>query len=136
VTSQAHAVLVKLFRAAPSLALDLLRATGVEAPRARPGPEAYVDLLQYHLGAALDRALEAIMATSERRYLSDWANNHYEKGEVSRARVALLTVANARGIELAEDERARVETCADLSTLDAWLARAARASSAAEIFAV
>jgi hypothetical protein len=30
----------------------------------------------YHLGAALERALEASMATSERRYLSDFANDH------------------------------------------------------------
>jgi hypothetical protein len=35
---------------------------------------AYFDLVRCHLGAALDRALEALMATSERPYLSDFAN--------------------------------------------------------------
>jgi hypothetical protein len=112
--------------------------------------EAYVDLLRYHLGTALDRALEAIMATSERRYLSDWANGYFDKGRdegrlegkaegkveaaAEQARAALLTVVRARGIELAPEQRVDIDSCADLATLDVWLARAARASTAAEIF--
>jgi hypothetical protein len=56
-------------------------------------------LLRYHLGAALDRALEAIMATSEHKYLSDFARKYYdagrEEGEVAHARTALLTVLAA-----------------------------------------
>jgi hypothetical protein len=101
--------------------------------------KAYFDLLRYHLGEALERALEAIMATSEHKYLSDFARKYYDdgvsKGEAVRARAALLTVVTARDIALDDDQRARIGACADVATLDTWLARAARATSASEIFA-
>jgi hypothetical protein len=103
-------------------------------------------LLRYHLGAALDRALEAIMATSEHKYLSDFARKYYDAGreegiaegrtrELARARTALLTVLAGRDIALSEELRARIDACADLATLDAWLVRAVRAANVAEIFA-
>jgi hypothetical protein len=111
---------------------------------------AYFDLLQYHLGAALDRALEAIMTTSERRYLSDFANDYFDKGraqgqaegklegklegEVAGARAALLSVATARGIPLTPSDRERIDACDDPVVLAAWVVRAARATTAAEIF--
>ena len=40
-----------------------------------------------------------------------------------------------RDMALSEDLRARIDACADLATLDAWLARAVRAADVAEIFA-
>jgi len=100
-------------------------------------------LLRYHLGAALDRALEAIMATSEHKYLSDFARKYYDegiaegrtRGEIARARTALLTVLAGRDIALSEELRARIDACADLATLDAWLVRAVRAADVAEVFA-
>ena len=154
--SQTHAVLVDLFRSAPSLAFDLLSATGIAVPAADlrildstfpvTTPDYHVDfavgcydVVRYHLGAALDRALEAIMATSERPYLSDFANDYYAKGraagEAAHARAALLTVIGARAILLGDDDRARIDACTDIGTLDAWLGRAARAAAVAEIFA-
>jgi hypothetical protein len=48
----------------------------IDAMTAQDRRAAYFDLLRYHLGAALDRALEANMATSERKYLSDFANDY------------------------------------------------------------
>jgi hypothetical protein len=78
------------------------------------------------------------MATNERPFLSDWANGHYDKGraagEVIGARTALLTVITARGIPRGDDDRARIEACADVAALDAWLTRAVRAATSAEIF--
>jgi hypothetical protein len=113
--------------------------------------KAYFDLLRYHLGEALERALEAIMATSEHKYLSDFARKYYDdgvskgeakgkaegkaEGEAVHARTALLTVVTARDISLDDDQRATIGACADVATLDTWLARAARATSASEIFA-
>jgi hypothetical protein len=98
---------------------------------------AYLDLLRYHLGAALE-ALEASMAASERKFLSDYYNDQFERGRTDGkavgARTALLTVLNARGIPLGDDERARIDGCADVATLDAWVARAVRVTKAAEIF--
>jgi hypothetical protein len=126
----------------------------LEETRAR----AYFDLLRYHLGAALDRALETIMATSEHPYLSDFARKYYDdglskgkaegmaqgvaqgvaqgmaQGEANGVRAALLKVIDAREIVLDQEERAGIDACADVATLDAWLVRAARATSAKEIF--
>jgi hypothetical protein len=104
------------------------------APLDEKRAAAYFDLLRYHLGEALDRALEAFMATREHKYLSDFARKYYDDGEAARARAALLTVITARDIALRDDERARIDACADIVTLDGWLARAARATSATEIF--
>ena len=104
---------------------------------------AYFDLMRYHLGAALDRALEAIMATSERPYLSDFANDYFAKGraegkaegKAEGARTALLAVITSLGLSLDDEDRARIAACADVDTLEAWVGRAARAAAIAEIFA-
>jgi len=100
---------------------------------------AYFDLVRYHLGAALDRALEAIMATSERPYLSDFANDYFAmgraQGKAEGARTALLAVIASRGLRLGDEEGARIAACSDVATLEAWVARAARAAAVAEIFA-
>jgi hypothetical protein len=230
--SQTHAVLVDLFRSAPSLALDLLSTSGIAVPGAPPrvldstfpvtspdyhvdlalvcedavaewarrpvtlgargsvfhaivlgpaampraatpaamelavlsalahgaaqpdtlrlaieaidaaGPQrgaAYLDLLRYHLGAALERALEELMATSERPYLSDWANGHYDRGvaagKTAEARAALLTVLIARGITPSDADRARIDACTDVATLHAWIERAVRAMKSTDVFA-
>ena len=95
---------------------------------------AYFDLLRYHLGAALDRALEAIMATSERPYLSDFANDYFAKGKAEGARIALVAVVTSRGLSLGDEDRARIAACSDAATLEAWVGRAARAAAVAEIF--
>jgi len=99
---------------------------------------AYFDLLRYHLGEALDRALEAIMATSEHKYLSDFARKYYgegkAEGEASGARAALLIVLTARGISLGEEDRARIDACTEVRALDSWLARAAQATTAGDVF--
>jgi hypothetical protein len=107
---------------------------------------AYFDLLRYHLGEALDRALEAIMATSEHKYLSDFAQKYYGEGEAKglaegeargRAegtREALLAAIAARGFAMSEEHRSRISACADLGTLRAWLVNAVRAATPGEVF--
>jgi hypothetical protein len=99
---------------------------------------AYFDLVRYHLGAALDRALEAIMATSERPYLSDFANDYFAKGraegKAEGARTALVAFITSRGLTLGDEDRARIAACSDVATLEAWVGRAARATAVAEIF--
>ncbi len=130
-----------------TVSLAVAAISELEEARAR----AYFDLLRYHLGKALDRALEAIMTMSEHKYLSDFARKYYDdgeakgmakgeakgkaEGEAKRARAALLTVITARDIPLGDAERARIEACTDVAALDTWLARAARATSPREIFA-
>ena len=105
----------------------------------------------HHRGAAVQPARRAgrrawpltscseVVLRGPNPYLSDYARKYYDdgeaKGETNGVRAALLTVITARDIPLGDGERARIEACADLTTLDAWLARAARARSAGEIFA-
>ncbi len=102
---------------------------------------AYFDLLRYHVKGALDRALERLMATTEHKYLSDFARKYYDEGEAkgkaegeARGKAsALLQILAARGLEVPDDARARVLACLDLAQLDAWLARALTARSVAEV---
>ncbi|MFI5302865.1 MAG: hypothetical protein ACHREM_32650, partial [Polyangiales bacterium] len=105
--------------------------------------KAYFDLLRYNLGDALDRAMEALMATGEQRWLSDFANKYYgeglAKGEAAgraagRA-TALVTVLTARGLTPNAADRARIESCTDVAALDRWLARAVSATTVDAIFA-
>lgn len=49
-------------------------------------------------------------------------------------RAAILAVLAARGIEVSSEVRARIEACQDEAMLDRWIANAARASSAEEVF--
>jgi hypothetical protein len=55
-----------------------------------------------------------------------------EEGELRHARKALRDVLDARGLALHADDQARIDACADASTLDRWLKQAVVAASAAE----
>jgi hypothetical protein len=82
------------------------------------------------------------MSTSEHKYLSDFARKYYGEGEArgkaereaKGARAALVIVLSARGITLSEEDRARIDACADVGTLDTWLAPAAQAATAGDVF--
>jgi hypothetical protein len=102
----------------------------------------YIDLLQYKLGTIFQRAWEAMVQSTNRPYLSDWFNDLHDAGVakgrvegVAAARSALHGVLDARGLTVTRAQRRTIETCADLSKLQAWIVRAATASSAAEVFA-
>jgi hypothetical protein len=86
----------------------------------------------------LERALEAMMGTSEHKYFSDFAQKYYGEGRVEGkaegVSEALLAVLAARGLTLSENDRARVAACTDLVTLGRWLTRAARATATTEVF--
>lgn len=113
----------------------------VESIAALPGEraKAYFDLLRYNLGDALDRAMEALMATGEQRWLSDFANKYYgegiEKGRAAGKAESLLAVLTARGLAPSATIRAQIDTCTDVALLDRWLTRAVHASTLDEVFA-
>ncbi|MDX3245355.1 hypothetical protein [Streptomyces sp. ME18-1-4] len=56
------------------------------------------------------------------------------EGSVKAYGTAVLTVLEQRGIDVPADARQRITECGDLETLHAWLARAATALSAADVF--
>lgn len=47
---------------------------------------------------------------------------------------AVLTVLDARGIDVPADARARITSCPNLDQLDSWIRRAATATSIDDLF--
>ena len=130
-----------------TIGVALAATSALDDERAR----AYFDLLRYHLREALGDALEAIMATSEHKYLSDFARKYYgdgwtageasgeakgkAEGEAKGRRDALLAFIDARALVASPDARARIEACSDVAVLDHWIARAATAATVDELLA-
>jgi len=99
---------------------------------------AYFDLLRYHVKGALDRALERLMATTEHKYLSDFARKYYDEGEAQGEakglRTAIAALFAARRLPLSKGGRAKIAACSDIATLTRWHERAATASAEADVF--
>jgi hypothetical protein len=101
----------------------------------------YVDLVLASVDGAARAILEAIMASGNYEYQSDFARRYVAEGkaegraegEAARAAHAILTVLAARGLAVADEVRARITASTDLAQLDAWLARAATATFAADV---
>lgn len=58
----------------------------------------------------------------------------FEAGLVESLAAEVLTVLAARGVAVTADDRARLQRCQDPQVLARWIARAARATSADEVF--
>jgi len=100
----------------------------------------YVDLVFTSLRGAARAVLEALMANGNYEYQSDFAKRYVAQGRTEgraegrtegRAE-SILRVLEARGIAISAEQRARILSCTDMPTLDAWLARAVSAASADE----
>jgi hypothetical protein len=57
------------------------------------------------------------------------------KGKAEGEAEAVLLVLEARGLAATAEERSRISGCNDLSQLRAWLTRAVKVSTVAELFA-
>ena len=55
------------------------------------------------------------------------------EGEIKGTRGALLRLVARAGITLSEEERARVDACTDLATLDRWVDNVLGAKTAADV---
>jgi hypothetical protein len=97
----------------------------------------YVDLVFTSLRGAARAVLEALMANGNYEYQSDFAKRYVAQGRVegrTEGRAdSILRVLEARGIAVSAEHRARILSCTDMPTLDAWLARAVSAASADEV---
>ncbi len=58
----------------------------------------------------------------------------FTKGKTAGFAEAILALLAARGVAVSDDARARIEACRDAATLALWIARAAAAASAEEVF--
>lgn len=91
--------------------------------------------------------LEEIMASSAWPVYSPFAREHYGHGKddgLAEGRVegrvegeaeAVLRVLAVRGVEVPEDARARIRSCADQGQLGIWLDRAVGAKTVGDLFA-
>jgi hypothetical protein len=97
----------------------------------------YADLVFASVNEAARAILEALMASGNYEYQSDFARRYVAQGKAEgRAEgraYAILAVLAARGLDVPEDARARITACTDLAQLDAWLARAVTAASATDV---
>ncbi|MEQ4718913.1 hypothetical protein [Nonomuraea sp. B19D2] len=90
------------------------------------------------------RLMEEIMKSASTRWpvYSPFAREHFGRGKVEgmvegkaeeAARSVLLVLA-ARGLEVPDDARARINACADLAQLETWVTRAATAQTIQDLF--
>jgi hypothetical protein len=101
--------------------------------------ERYADVVMTSLDSAARTYLEALMTTTPYRYQSDFALRYFNKGqaegEIKGEIKAVLTVLDARGVELTGEMRKRISECTDADQLDLWIKRAVTAVTADELFA-
>ena len=96
----------------------------------------YSNVVLAALPAAAHHYLEALVTagTFPREYQSPLVRRFVGQGRVEGKAAALLTVLDARGIDLPPFAHARITSCTDLYQLDSWLRRAATANSIDELF--
>jgi hypothetical protein len=96
----------------------------------------YSDLLLASVSQAVREAVMTLPAGYQ--FQSEFALKHRGEGRVEgraegQAR-AVVTVLEARGIPLSDEQRRRIQTATDLETLDRMVRRAATARSADDVF--
>ena len=109
----------------------------------------YFQMVYDALRAPMKRALEVVVMermTSEKAKFPPFAQALFDRGmrdgeikglrdgKIEGMRSALYRGFARRGISLMDEERARVEACTDLATLDSWLDRVFDAKTASDIF--
>lgn len=98
----------------------------------------YSDLVLAALGDAARVALEDLMRAEKYEYQSDFARQHQAigkaEGKAEGTVEAVLTVLDARGLQLTEVQRAHIISSKDAAELDRWLRKAVTISSVSELF--
>jgi hypothetical protein len=75
------------------------------------------------------------MLQDVRRLFSESQRRAFDKGFVEARTEDIVTILQARGVAITDDQRKRILACGDISILDRWLDRAVTASSTDELFA-
>jgi hypothetical protein len=91
----------------------------------------YTDQVLCSLHEAARRKLEEMMR-SDYEFKSEFARTYVAKGEAK----ALLTLLEARGLDIPADVRDRIFACNDLAQLDRWIRQAVVVSDARDLFAI
>lgn len=97
----------------------------------------YYAFVRAVLPPAARRHLEALEPTRPCKYISAFARRHYfrgwAEGRAEGAVKVVLSLLEARGIDVSEDARTRIAGCTDLDQLDGWVRRTAVADSVADV---
>jgi hypothetical protein len=113
--------------AAGEVALAAVR--GLDDERA----DFYTDLVLASVHEAARAILEAVMASGNYQYQSDFARRYFGQGKAEGKAEGVLAVLAARQIEVPDEVRSRITGCSDLGLLDRWLARAVTALAAVDV---
>jgi hypothetical protein len=126
-----------------SIASTVLAAVaGLDDERVR----LYVDLVLGSLGKAARGALEALMKSGTYEYQSEFARKYVaqglkqgrkegrEEGLHEGERVALFEVLAARGLQVEEAARQRIQACLEPTQLKRWLRKAVSVRATEELF--
>jgi hypothetical protein len=94
--------------------------------------------LRWWLPQAARARWEAFMTTAvgyeyRSELLRELAAQHEELGEARGEGRAVLTVLDARGVQVPAAVREQILACTDLAQLEIWLRRAVTATTAAEV---
>lgn len=128
------AVLSALVHARGPSAEDVERAALAAVSRLDADRAAlYTDVMHASLHATARAILEGLMANGTYQHQSDFAERHVAEGRAEGKAQALLAFLDARGIQVSSALRARVLSCTDAERLDTWIARAATATTAADV---
>ena len=79
-------------------------------------------------------AAESVTMTIAEQLLAEGEARGVARGELHRAAASVLTVLDARGLNVQPGARQRVEECRELEVLQHWLVQAATASTVDEVF--
>lgn len=111
-------------------------ATGLRTLGADPALR-YHDFILTMLPRAVRPAWEAFMSTGLRDYnfTSDFARKYIAEGEAKGEAKSILTVLDARGIDVPDPVRDTIMSCEDLDQLQKWLRRALDIDQADELLA-
>ncbi|WP_433176273.1 hypothetical protein [Actinoallomurus sp. CA-150999] len=129
----------------PELAAMAVMMHGSQAPVLQAFVAALLSLTseyaEYYYGHAYNMAAPAVRRILEELVSKTWpvntpfAREHFGRGKTEGEVDALLTMLEARRIELPESARARICASTDIEEIKAWIKRAAVASSIDELFA-
>ncbi|MFC4565097.1 hypothetical protein ACFO4E_24845 [Nocardiopsis mangrovi] len=95
----------------------------------------YADYMLAALPAAAKKYLEDAVKQGTYEYQTDLFRRPFLEGEAEGKANAVLLVLSARGIDVTDSIRERVNACTDIPTLDTWIGRAATVDNAEELFA-
>jgi hypothetical protein len=98
----------------------------------------YSDLVLAAVSNAVRAALEELMASGNYEFQSDFVKKFLAKGEAEGEAKgeakALIAVLEARGVRVSDEARARILACTEAVQLEAWLRKAATATTLDEVF--